>query len=104
MLTSDDAEPRIREDTTNGIHVAPLTRVRVQAVEDVATALRAGDSRRQTAQTDFNAHSSRSHAVLVVVITMHSRTTCLNLIDLAGSERAATSSERRKEGAFINKS
>jgi centromeric protein E len=28
----------------------------------------------------------------------------LNLIDLAGSESAASSTERRKEGAFINKS
>jgi hypothetical protein len=28
----------------------------------------------------------------------------LNLIDLAGSEKADTDSERRKEGAFINKS
>lgn len=28
----------------------------------------------------------------------------LNLIDLAGSERATSQEERRKEGAFINKS
>lgn len=28
----------------------------------------------------------------------------LNLIDLAGSERATSHEERRKEGAFINKS
>jgi len=32
------------------------------------------------------------------------RVSQLNLIDLAGSEKAASNEERRKEGAFINKS
>ena len=32
------------------------------------------------------------------------RSSQLNLIDLAGSERATSQAERNKEGAFINKS
>jgi centromeric protein E len=75
--------------------------------------------------TDFNARSSRSHTVLTITIESRSsfvipkhnsprksvieelgpiRISSLSLIDLAGSEKATSQEERRKEGGFINKS
>ena len=117
---SDEAgeEIKIREDAKRGIYAFPVTELPVQDLPSFLAILERGDRIRHSAATDFNAHSSRSHAVVQVVIESTpaamdvelSRTagtakiSTLNLIDLAGSEKAASDSERRKEGSFINKS
>ncbi|BGP54833.1 Kinesin-like protein kip2 [Rhodotorula sphaerocarpa] len=77
---------------------------------EVLEVLKEGETRRRVGATDWNERSSRSHCVFVVTIESmnktdgSARTSKLNLIDLAGSESATGQEERRKEGAFINKS
>ncbi|RAL63235.1 hypothetical protein DID88_004313 [Monilinia fructigena] len=84
-----------------------------------------GDQARRTSSTQFNSRSSRSHAVVQIVVESRERipggaamnenkrgglvpggvrVSTLSLIDLAGSERAAETKERRTEGSHINKS
>ncbi|KDN52194.1 kinesin-domain-containing protein [Tilletiaria anomala UBC 951] len=100
-----------------------LTGLREEIVTDPATVLKLiedGQSMRHVGATDWNERSSRSHCVFQITIestpkacggmlatasgTGETRLSQLNLIDLAGSERAASQKARRKEGAFINKS
>lgn len=75
----------------------------------VLAALERGENARHIGATDWNVRSSRSHCVFQITIESRdaageARVSRLNLIDLAGSERAASEAVRRKEGAFINKS
>ena len=75
-----------------------------------------GNSRRTTEATKANHESSRSHAVLQVIVTSRPvtknirqevRTGKLSLIDLAGSERGSVTENRGlrlREGAKINRS
>lgn len=115
--TADAEEIKLRDDPQRGIHAYPLTEVPVTSLQQFLSLLRQGDALRHSAATDFNAHSSRSHAVVQVIVeskpimTMQlhephipGKISTLNLIDLAGSEKAAADVERRKEGAYINKS
>lgn len=80
------------------------------------TLLRIGNKNRTTEATDANETSSRSHAILQVVIEYRDKNSGteteinfakLSLIDLAGSERATSTGNkgaRMMEGAAINKS
>ncbi|KAI3487723.1 hypothetical protein L1887_48330 [Cichorium endivia] len=94
-----------------------ITGLREEIVTDADTVLdliQRGQDERHVGATDWNERSSRSHCVFQLTIESRARQTAsagkevrisqLNLIDLAGSERAASQAERRKEGAFINKS
>lgn len=90
---------------------------------NVIELLEKGQDERHVGSTDWNERSSRSHTVLTLTIESRSRErkkvdkngdedgdgeeegvriSQLNLIDLAGSERAASQKERRKEGAFVS--
>ena len=116
--TNQQAEIKLREDGSRGVYATPLTEEVVQSPMQLLKVIHKGDMTRRTQSTQFNTHSSRSHAV--VQITVESRDRCkdkrapiapggcrvstLSLIDLAGSERAAESKDRRTEGAHINKS
>lgn len=83
---------------------------------EVLSLLERGQETRHQAATDWNERSSRSHCVFILTVESRIKATAaagaskavrisqLNLIDLAGSERAASEKARRKEGAFINKS
>lgn len=69
------------------------------------------NSNRSTSATKLNAHSSRSHAILCVKVTITTptdvRTSTASAIDLAGSEdnrRTGNDKERMVESASINKS
>ncbi|KXG53212.1 uncharacterized protein PGRI_002620 [Penicillium griseofulvum] len=69
------------------------------------------NTNRSTSATKLNAHSSRSHAILGVKVTVTSpdkvRTSTASAIDLAGSEdnrRTENDKERMVESASINKS
>ncbi|KPV72139.1 uncharacterized protein RHOBADRAFT_18490 [Rhodotorula graminis WP1] len=89
--------------------VKGLTEREVALPGDVLDVLREGETRRRVGATDWNERSSRSHCVFITIESMSkkdgtARTSRLNLIDLAGSESATGQEERRKEGAFINKS
>ncbi|KAH8094795.1 kinesin-domain-containing protein [Cristinia sonorae] len=105
---------QIREDKT--VKVVGLVEARPKSAAEVKEIVLLGNSRRTQSPTHANETSSRSHAVLQVHVTQSPRTASmseertvatLSIIDLAGSERAAATSnmgQRMVEGANINKS
>ena len=117
-------EIKLREDNKRGVFAFPLKEEIVQSPTQLIRVIARGDQSRKTRSTQYNAQSSRSHAVVQIVVESRERAvsgksandkraalmpggvrvSTLSLIDLAGSERAAESKERRAEGAHINKS
>lgn len=117
-------EIKLREDSKRGVYATPLKEEIVQSPTQLLRVIARGDQARRTASTQFNARSSRSHAVVQIVVESRQRlpgaahdgnkrsgippggvrVSTLSLIDLAGSEKAAETKERRQEGAHINKS
>ncbi|XP_033929401.1 kinesin-like protein KIF1C isoform X1 [Melopsittacus undulatus] len=108
---------RVREHPLLGPYVQDLSRLAVTSLGDIAELLDSGNKARTVAATAMNASSSRSHAVLSIVLSQRRRdplsqlcsekVSRISLVDLAGSERAdhaGTSGLRLKEGANINKS
>ncbi|KZT74426.1 kinesin-domain-containing protein [Daedalea quercina L-15889] len=105
---------QIREDKT--VKVVGLQELRPKSADEVKAIVILGNSRRTQSPTHANETSSRSHAVLQVHVTQAPRTAnvteqrtmgTLSIIDLAGSERAAATTnmgQRMVEGANINKS
>eukprot|EP00747_Dinoflagellata_sp_TGD_P066947 gnl/TRDRNA2_/TRDRNA2_155046_c0_seq1.p1 gnl/TRDRNA2_/TRDRNA2_155046_c0~~gnl/TRDRNA2_/TRDRNA2_155046_c0_seq1.p1 ORF type:complete len:791 (-),score=141.66 gnl/TRDRNA2_/TRDRNA2_155046_c0_seq1:343-2715(-) len=109
----------LRDDALKGVCIAGVHEVRVESAEAVMQLLRAGNARRTEKCTSANPVSSRSHAVLQLTVEtsvpnagrgackMNRRFAKLSLIDLAGSERAASNGNRGatlREGAMINRS
>lgn len=103
---------KLREDA-KGVVVSGLTLTPIFSAEELLRMLALGNSNRTQHPTDANAESSRSHAIFQVHIRITNRMTGtkrsvkLSMIDLAGSERAASTQGngvRFKEGASINKS
>ena len=107
---------KVREHPKHGPYVEGLQHSEVQTYADIAKLLKRGARDRHTAKTSMNDVSSRSHAVLELVLTTSRFDTTTGdlcdtsarvaLVDLAGSERqraAGTEGERLKEGACINK-
>ena len=104
----------IREDKT--VKVVGLVELKPKSAEEVKEIVLQGNARRTQSPTHANETSSRSHAVLQVHVTQSPRTASvteqktvatLSIIDLAGSERAAATTnmgQRMVEGANINKS
>ncbi|KAH8591389.1 P-loop containing nucleoside triphosphate hydrolase protein [Bisporella sp. PMI_857] len=118
-------EIKLREDSKRGVYATPLKEEIVQSPTQLLRVIARGDNARRTSSTQFNARSSRSHAVVQIVVESRERVpgngilgdskrsglvpggvrvSTLSLIDLAGSERAAETKERRTEGSHINKS
>lgn len=101
---------KIRDDAVYGTKIIGITTQTISTKLQVLLLIRVGDNNRKTSATDFNARSSRSHSILQIRINVVDLTdnteqnSTLSLCDLAGSERATSSLERRKEGAYINKS
>lgn len=126
LLSNDMADPTVakeapefldlREDPIKGPVVAGITEVEASTPEEVMALLQRGNARRSQHATAANENSSRSHAVLQIIV--ETRETAegtaaqinigkLSLVDLAGSERAANTKnrgDRLKEGANINRS
>ena len=67
--TTQSAMLRVREHPVLGPYVEGLTKPTVHNAEDALRLLAVGLSRRSTTQTAWNAHSSRSHAVVTVEIS-----------------------------------
>jgi centromeric protein E len=115
-------EIKLREDSKRGVYATPLKEEIVQSPTQLLRVIARGDQARRTASTQFNSRSSRSHAVVQIVVESRERiavaseskrsailpggvrVSTLSLIDLAGSEKAADTKERRTEGSHINKS
>ncbi|KAI8981566.1 kinesin motor domain-containing protein [Pilobolus umbonatus] len=114
LLGAGNTTHEIVEDK-KGVYVRNLKEIKVKSYKEVMSLIKEGESNRHISATDYNDQSSRSHTVFQIVIESRSsdnylkttkgvRISQLNLIDLAGSEKVATHSERRKEGGYINKS
>ena len=118
-------EIKLREDPKRGVFASPLKEEIVQSPTQLLRVIARGDQSRRTRSTQYNAQSSRSHAVVQIVVESRERApygakepndkraplmpggvrvSTLSMIDLAGSERAAENKERRTEGSHINKS
>lgn len=118
-------EIKLREDSKRGVYASPLKEEIVQSPTQLLRVIARGDHSRRTRSTQYNAQSSRSHAVVQIVVESRERmavgssgnenkraplapggvrVSTMSMIDLAGSERAAENKERRMEGAHINKS
>ncbi|OAD08586.1 hypothetical protein MUCCIDRAFT_119008, partial [Mucor lusitanicus CBS 277.49] len=118
LLNPSNDNLKIHQDKIRGVYVTPLTEEVVTSPEDVLRIIERGEANRHISSTDYNLHSSRSHTLFQMVIESRERIApatvptilhrltalCKNLIDLAGSEKAASDQDRRKEGSYINKS
>ncbi|KAF5829167.1 P-loop containing nucleoside triphosphate hydrolase protein [Dunaliella salina] len=119
----------IREDSGNGVFVAGVQEVPVSSLEECLHYLAVGEQNRAFAFTHLNAHSSRSHAVVMLTVVKRRRYLTpaekqaekkaeregvsthkvkvgkLYLVDLAGSERLKKSKsvgQRATEARSIN--
>lgn len=101
---------KIRDDPVYGTKIMGITNPTITTRNQILQYIDKGDNKRKTSETDFNTRSSRSHAILQIrlntvdLVSGTQRDCTLSLCDLAGSEKATSSLERRKEGSFINKS
>ena len=105
---------QIREDKS--VKVVGLVELHPTSADQIKEIVLLGNTRRTQSPTHANETSSRSHAVLQVHVARSPRTAStteqrnmatLSIIDLAGSERAAATTnmgQRMVEGANINKS
>ena len=107
----------LREDPEEGIIINNITEIITNSINEILHLLKKGNKNRTVEETDANKTSSRSHAILQIKVSFKEKNSennhnevkfgKLNLIDLAGSERAGTTKNRGLrliEGANINKS
>ena len=95
---------KIREDPEKGVFLDNCLWIKVKNTNDCVEAFKKGEKNRITECTRMNAHSSRSHALLIVKIERnftdeesneHIMTQgYLYLVDLAGSERVTKTNAR----------
>uniref|UniRef100_A0A1D1YYC5 Kinesin-like protein n=1 Tax=Anthurium amnicola TaxID=1678845 RepID=A0A1D1YYC5_9ARAE len=125
-LLSDRRKLLMREDGRQQVCIVGLQEFEVSDVQIVREYIEKGNSARSTGSTGANEESSRSHAILQLVIKKHNEVNNskrqnegneskggkvigkISFIDLAGSERGADTTDNdrqtRIEGAEINKS
>ena len=106
LLDIESKEIRIREDPEKGVYLEGVQWIKCNTPEECYEIFHSGEINRNTESTKMNAHSSRSHAILILRIensikvtdktkvknlkvTTDRIITCsyLYLVDLAGSER-----------------
>ena len=110
-LLNERKKLRCLEDGKKHANIVGLRKVTIGQVKDLFKLMERGHDARSTGKTGANLDSSRSHAVLQIILK-DSRTGKgrgkISFIDLAGSERGqdTTHADRqtRMEGAEINKS
>jgi len=107
----------VREDKKIGVFVQGAAFVPVDSYEAIEHQIDIGTMNRTIGATNMNATSSRAHTVTQIKFSQkffdetgkpsNEMVSSINLIDLAGSERASgtgATGDRLKEGANINKS
>ena len=116
LSNNSDEYLDLREDPTKGIVISGITELNVTSCNDILKILKRGNKNRTQEATGANETSSRSHAILQVLVEYKTKNTGieveirygkLSLIDLAGSERASATQNRGIrliEGANINRS
>lgn len=116
-LLCDRRKLCMREDGRQQVCIVGLQEFEVSDVQVVRDFIEKGNASRSTGSTGANEESSRSHAILQLVVKRHisgneakggKTVGKLSFIDLAGSERGADTTDNdrqtRMEGAEINKS
>ncbi|KAF8407041.1 hypothetical protein HHK36_006166 [Tetracentron sinense] len=116
-LLNDRRKLCMREDGKQQVCIVGLQEYRVSDVEIIKEFIEKGNATRSTGTTGANEESSRSHAILQLVIKRSADGNeskparvvgKISFIDLAGSERGADTTDNdkqtRMEGAEINKS
>ncbi|KAF9216452.1 Kinesin-like protein kif24 [Podila verticillata] len=100
-----------REDGKSNVVISGLKEYEIVNVQGLMQVFEYGNNVRSTGSTNANADSSRSHAIMQIVLKDRATKSVegkLSFIDLAGSERGAdrgdTDVKTRMEGAEINKS
>eukprot|EP00002_Diphylleia_rotans_P027599 TRINITY_DN5540_c0_g1_i3.p1 TRINITY_DN5540_c0_g1~~TRINITY_DN5540_c0_g1_i3.p1 ORF type:complete len:650 (+),score=134.23 TRINITY_DN5540_c0_g1_i3:146-2095(+) len=119
LLSPQNVNLKIMEDPLKGVRVDGLKEEVVMSKKQALSLISAGGANRHMGATNFNEQSSRSHTIFRMTIESRKRinddmtskgygsvrVSYLDLIDLAGSERAwKEEGLRRKEGGYINKS
>ena len=116
LLVNNSDNLELREDPNKGLIVNGITEIIPKSSEHILNILKKGNKNRTTESTNANETSSRSHAILQIMVSYKEKSSGvnyeikygkLNLIDLAGSERASMTKNkgvRLFEGANINKS
>ncbi|RKO95186.1 P-loop containing nucleoside triphosphate hydrolase protein, partial [Caulochytrium protostelioides] len=108
LLAPAQQEFRIHEDKKRGVYVSPLKEEIVTTPKQCLKIIQRGEANRHVGKTDYNERSSRSHTIFQIPHRAGAQgavmISSLNLIDLAGSEKAASNLDRRREGAYINRS
>lgn len=107
-------QPRIVENRNNkSIEVVGASSIPVSNLEAALSVVKSASAKRKTAATQLNADSSRSHAILTLILVSREPVSGmavrskLHLVDLAGSENVARSGavrQRAQEAGEINKS
>ncbi|KAL1810865.1 hypothetical protein ACET3Z_020930 [Daucus carota] len=116
-LLNDRKKLCMREDGSKQVCIVGLQEYKVSDVETIKELIERGNATRSTGTTGANEESSRSHAILQLVVKRSADGSDskparvvgkLSFIDLAGSERGADTTDNdkqtRMEGAEINKS
>ncbi|XP_053293844.1 kinesin-like protein KIF2C isoform X2 [Pleuronectes platessa] len=111
-LLNNKAKLRVMEDDRQQVQVVGLEEVYVNSAEEVIRIIQTGSACRTSGQTSANANSSRSHAILQIVLRRNDRASTLHgkfsLVDLAGNERGTDVSSNDRstlvETAEINRS
>jgi hypothetical protein len=99
-----------REDGKSNIIISGLKEYRIRTAATMMQVFDVGNRERTTCKTHSNDTSSRSHAVLQILLKQPNKVFGkLNFIDLAGSERGTdrgmqADAKTRMEGAEINRS
>ena len=118
LLNNKNENLELREDPDEGIIINNVTEIITNSMIEILHLLKKGNKNRTVEETDANKTSSRSHAILQIKVSFKEKNNGnsnnnivkfgkLNLIDLAGSERASATKNRGLrliEGANINKS
>eukprot|EP00698_Gefionella_okellyi_P016615 TRINITY_DN4763_c0_g1_i2.p1 TRINITY_DN4763_c0_g1~~TRINITY_DN4763_c0_g1_i2.p1 ORF type:complete len:1583 (-),score=398.20 TRINITY_DN4763_c0_g1_i2:53-4801(-) len=112
LLCPEKTDLCVRESPIEGVFLQGATEVQVRNAEDCAAFLRAAGNNRKIANTQMNAKSSRSHAIVLLTVSrrdVHVDTSAtdstdhsvlkgkLVLVDLAGSERVKKSGVTGKQ-------
>ena len=116
LLINNSENLELREDPNKGLIINNITEIIPKNSEHILNILKKGNKNRTTEFTNANETSSRSHAILQIMVSYKEKISGVNyeikygklsLIDLAGSERASFTKNkgvRLFEGANINKS
>ena len=103
---------KIRQHPKIGVYVENMVKVPVASYEEIESQINNGTANRTIGETNMNATSSRAHTVTTITFkqifidketgkTFNQKVSDINLIDLAGSERAESTGatgDRLKEG------